>query len=54
LGTDLNSYLVGLTGTPVTYYADTPLRIAAETGEFNSGKLLIAMTLMSFRLPREA
>lgn len=52
LGTALNSYLIGLTGAPVTYYADTPLLISTETGQFNSGKLAIAMTLMSFRLPR--
>lgn len=53
LGTALNSYLIGLTGAPVTYYTDTPLLISAETGQFSTGRLVIAMTLMSFRLPRE-
>jgi hypothetical protein len=52
LGTALNSYLVGLSGAPITYYADTPLLLSADTGEFNSGRLVIAMSLMSFLAPR--
>ncbi len=52
LGTAVNSYLVGLSGSPVTYYADTPLLLSAESGAFNGGRVLISMSFMSFRAPR--
>jgi hypothetical protein len=52
LGTALNSYLVGLSGAPITYYADTPLLLTAEAGAFEGGRLVISMSLLSFRAPR--
>jgi hypothetical protein len=52
LGTALNSYLVGLSGTPITYYAHTPLLLTAEAGVFDGGRIVIAMNLMSFQPPR--
>ena len=37
LGIGLNSYLVGLSGTPVTYYEATPLLLSAEGGSLSTG-----------------
>ena len=39
----LNSSLVGLSGTPVTYYSTTPLLISAESGTFGGGIIRIAI-----------
>lgn len=52
LGKALNSYVVGLSGAPVTYYADTPLLISAEGGSFSGGKLRIAVHLVQLVPPR--
>lgn len=44
LGLQKGAYAMGLTGTPVTYYADTPLLISAEGGTFDGvGKIRIAV-----------
>lgn len=52
LGTGAGSYLLGLSGTPTAYYADTPLIIAAEGGVFASGRVRIAVHVMRLRPPR--
>ena len=51
-GIGLNSYLVGLSGSPVTYYAPTPLLITAEGGSFASGTIRLAIHLLQIEPPR--
>ncbi len=53
LGTALNSFVIGITGTPTTYYEDTPLRISADSGDFAQGKVRFALHLLQIRPPRE-
>ena len=43
LGLAQGSWLVGITGQPVTYYADTPLEITANGGDFAGGELRLAL-----------
>lgn len=45
LGLGLNSYLLGLTGSPVTYYSDTPLLVSGEGGSFTGGTIRLALHL---------
>jgi hypothetical protein len=52
LGIALNSYLVGLSGTPVTYYAPTPLVITAEGVSFASGQIRLAVHVAYLIPPR--
>ena len=52
LGIGLNSYLVGLSGTPVSYYAPTPLLLTAEGGTFVSGRIRLALHLLRLEPPR--
>jgi hypothetical protein len=52
LGVGNASYLVGLTGAPVTYYSDTPLLLSAEGGDFATGQIRFAIHLMSIKPPR--
>lgn len=54
LGIATNAYLIGLSGTPVTYYASTPLLISAEGGTFTSGRLRLALHLVELTVPRAA
>ncbi len=52
LGLGRNSYVAGLTGTPVTYYSDTPLLLTAEGGSFGSGAVRLAVHLVRIEPPR--
>jgi Protein of unknown function (DUF2793) len=52
LGTGLNSYLLGMSGTPVTYYVPTPLLISAEGGSFSAGVVRLAVHLVEMVAPR--
>ena len=52
LGLALGSYLVGLSGAPVTYYAPTPLLLTAESGSFASGAIRLALHLVRLTPPR--
>jgi hypothetical protein len=52
LGTALNSYLLGLSGAPVTYYASTPLLLTAEGGSFAAGVVRLAVHLVELVPPR--
>jgi hypothetical protein len=52
LGLGAGSWLKGLTGQPVTYYAATKLRLTANGGDFAGGKVRLAVHLMQFDLPR--
>jgi hypothetical protein len=52
LGIASGSYLVGLSGAPVTYYAPTPLLLSAEGGSFSGGLLRLAISLVELLPPR--
>jgi Protein of unknown function (DUF2793) len=52
LGVALNSYLTGLSGAPVTYYADTPLVLTAEGGTFAGGTVRLALHYLQLIPPR--
>jgi hypothetical protein len=52
LGTGLNSYLIGLSGTPVTYYEATPLLLSAEGGSLSSGTVRLALHVVQLEPPR--
>ena len=52
LGIALNSYLLGLSGAPVTYYAPTPLVVTAEGGSFASGRIRLALHVAYLIPPR--
>lgn len=51
LGIARNSYARGLTGTPMAYYADTPLEMTAEGGVFSGGEVTLVLHVMRFDLP---
>ena len=52
LGIGLNSYLIGLSGTPVTYYEATPLILSAEGGTFGAGVIRLAVHVLELEPPR--
>jgi len=52
LGIGLNSYLIGLSGTPVTYYEATALLLSAEGGSFDAGAICLAIHLLELEPPR--
>lgn len=52
IGTGSGAWFRGLTGSPVAYYANTALTVTAEGGAFGGGRLLIAVHLAEFGLPR--
>ena len=52
LGIELNSYVAGLSGSPVTYYAATSLLLTAEGGSFGSGKIRLALHCVGIEPPR--
>lgn len=52
LGITLNSSLVGMSGTPVTYYAATSLLIVGEGGALTSGQIRFAVHLVEIVPPR--
>jgi hypothetical protein len=52
LGIAANSYLQGLSGSPVTYYAETPLLLSAEGGSFGSGTVRLALHLIELEPPQ--
>ena len=52
LGLALNSFVRGLTGAPVTYYADTDLILTAEGGAFSNGVVRIAIHVLTLTPPR--
>ena len=43
MGLAQGSWLSGITGQPVTYYADTPLVLTANGGDFAGGELRLAI-----------
>lgn len=52
LGTGKNSYLVGLSGAPVTYYSPTALLLTGEGGSFASGTIRLALHVLTLQPPR--
>ncbi|MEP5760620.1 MAG: DUF2793 domain-containing protein [Litoreibacter sp.] len=52
LGKAADAWIRGLTGQPQTYYADTPLRLVANGGDFGAGRVRLCVHLMQFGLPR--
>jgi Protein of unknown function (DUF2793) len=54
LGLAEGSYLLGMSGTPVTYYGDTPLVLTAEGGQFAAGSIRLAVHLVQLVPPRAA
>ncbi len=52
LGLGVGSWLRGLTGQPVTYWADTPLELTALGGSFASGTVRLAIHLVELTMPR--
>lgn len=50
-GSAVASYVRGLTGQPQGYYADTPLTLRANGGNFGNGQVRLAIHLMKFDLP---
>ena len=52
LGLGLNSYLVGISGAPVTYYDSTSLLISAEGGTLGSGTIRLALHFVQLEPPR--
>ncbi len=52
LGLQAGSYLIGLTGSPVTYYASTPLVLSAEGGLFTGGVVRLALHVLELVPPR--
>jgi len=52
LGLAAGSWLRGLTGQPVTYWADTPLELGALGGSFASGTVRLAIHLVELTMPR--
>lgn len=52
LGTTAGSYVHGLTGSPIAYYADTPLELTATGGTFGgTGTIILAVHLFRMYLP---
>ncbi len=52
LGTELNSYVIGLTGSPLAYYGPTPLLISATGGALSDGVIRFALHYIEIRVPR--
>lgn len=52
LGLAKDSWAKGLSGAPVTYYADTPLAITANAGTFTAGSIRLAVHLVELVVPR--
>ncbi|MEM8957311.1 MAG: DUF2793 domain-containing protein [Pseudomonadota bacterium] len=52
LGLGAGSFVMGLSGQPLAYYADTPLLLSAEGGDFAGGEVRFALHLYRMTLPR--
>ncbi|MEM6943549.1 MAG: DUF2793 domain-containing protein [Pseudomonadota bacterium] len=51
LGSAAGSYALGVSGQPQAYYADTPLRVTAESGSFTGGRVRLAVHVIALRPP---
>ena len=52
IGTGAGAWFRGITGSPLAYYADTPLTLTADGGAFGGGVIRIAVHLVELGLPR--
>ncbi len=52
IGLALGAWVEGMSGQPQAYYADTPLAIEAEGGDFASGSVRLAVHLFRMQVPR--
>lgn len=52
LGKDAGDWAYGLTGHPITYFAETPLVLSAQGGSFSGGDLRLAVYLLRLGVPR--
>lgn len=52
LGLALNSWAKGVSGQPLTYYADTPLLLSADAGTFAAGTVRLAVHYLELAVPR--
>lgn len=52
LGLGLNSYVIGLTGSPLAYYEPTPLLISGVGGALVDGVIRLALHYIEIRVPR--
>jgi hypothetical protein len=52
LGLNRNSYVMGLSGTPVAYYSASPLLLQAQGGDFTGGKVRLCVYYAQLRPPR--
>lgn len=52
LGMLQNSYILGLTGSPVTYYANTALELTADGGTFTDGVVRLSVQYITLTPPR--
>lgn len=50
-GTAQNSFVRGLTGSPLTYYTDTPLLLTSENGSFTGGSIRFIVHTLQIGLP---
>ena len=53
IGYQKDSTVVGVSSSPVTYYADTPIRLTAVSGQFSDGKIRLKLYVMKFALPEK-
>lgn len=51
IGYQEDSTVIGVSSSPVTYYADTPVKLTAVSGQFSSGKIRLKLYAMKFALP---
>ncbi|MEM1077169.1 MAG: DUF2793 domain-containing protein [Pseudomonadota bacterium] len=51
LGTGVNGYVHGLTGSPLTYYNATPLQLTAEGGDFAGGAVRLVVHMIELGIP---
>ncbi len=52
LGISLNSFLLGLSGSPVTYYSETPILLSSEGGEFAGGTIRLSLHVVQLEQPQ--
>ncbi|MEQ9144372.1 MAG: DUF2793 domain-containing protein [Parvibaculaceae bacterium] len=51
IGTPAGSTVIGVSGTPTAYYADTPIRVTATGADFTGGTLRLALHFLELGLP---
>lgn len=51
IGAEMGAINVGVSGAPTAYYANTPLRLSAQTGRLSRGRVKLRLYLMRLSLP---